>query len=328
MRPAKSAGVLFLLLAVFLCAEVPQTGQGKTEGWARNLLPLPHEFSVEKEVILKPADISLKLRDGAGDAEKTGFSEMENLFREKAGLVPAGGQFFIIVGVMDDKGKVDGRMVEKAADRLKNIPNNQQSYVIQPQGANTLIVTGLYERGVYYGIRTLYQLLEFTITPEKATIPLASVVDWPDFDERGVWNFMRDEFLPWYASYKLNFSHISAGLEPKPVRRDEKIRVRNISSYMRNRRIRTFVSEFSITHLNFVDRYYGFYESYPELAGKGESAWQKANPHPLHRVSCASNPLLAKVLAEIMESAAGRWRSRNRCNNRQLQRPRHTDWGT
>jgi len=295
--------MFLLFLAGLLNAEIKEASQEGISIWTRRVIPLPHEFSVKKEVVLSPSDISLKLRTGAGDVEKTGFAELENLFREKTGEVPSGKKFLILIGVLDDKGAVEGRKVGNAV-RLKSLPNNQQAYIIESQGENTIIVAGLNERGVYYGIRTLYQLLEMTLTPDKAIIPLVSVVDWPDFDERGVWNFMTDEYLPWYASYKLNFSHLSAGLVPNPVKREENVRVRDMTGYLKRRHIRAFVEAFSITHLNFLDRYFGLYQAYPELAGKGEKAWQKANPHPQHRVPCATNPLMVKVLTEIMESAA------------------------
>jgi hypothetical protein len=45
---------------------------------------------------------------------------------------------------------------------------------------------------------------------------------------------------------------------------------------------------------------------YPELSGKGESALQKLNPRPDHRVPCATHPLFGKFLADIMTDAASK----------------------
>jgi hypothetical protein len=60
------------------------------------------------------------------------------------------------------------------------------------------------------------------------------------------------------------------------------------------------------THLNFLNRQGEgrLFEVYPELAGKGEKSFQALNPHPDHRVPCASHPLFRKLLADVMLSSA------------------------
>jgi hypothetical protein len=62
-----------------------------------------------------------------------------------------------------------------------------------------------------------------------------------------------------------------------------------------------------ILHLNFLHDY-GLYTAYPELAGKGDGAlagrYFAHKQGNQHRAPCASNPLLAKILAEWMADIA------------------------
>lgn len=298
MKIKGTAGIaLTFLLAGLSGAEIlPVTQEGVAQ-LARQIIPLPHEFSVGKEAILKPTDISLKLRADAGDVEKTGFAELENLFREKTGEVPAGNKFLILVGVLDGGGALEGRKVANT-ERLHNLPNSNQAYVIHPDGENAILVTGLNEKGVYYGVQTLKQLLAPGMSGERVSIPLAEVTDWPDFDERGVWNVAPD--ISWMSALKLNYRRISA--ISRTFRRNEKVSSNLTSQSLEAMRNRAFVLSVSTTHLNFLNRpdYGKLYEAYPEIAGKGDSAFQKMNPSPYHQAPCASEPILVDVLEGMM----------------------------
>jgi len=269
----------------------------------RHLLPLPHEIVLEAEMALAPADVGLVLRPDAGEIERQAGAELNGLFREKAGCEAAGKGFRIVIGVLDGQGKLGGQPVE-GADRLKALPHPDQAYLIRPRGDAEMAVAALHERGVYYGVQTLRQLIESGVSGERVRIPLATVTDWPDLDERGVWNYETTKFDARYASMKLNFVCTHVACDPSPIRRDQPVGLKKLAFYLEARRRLAFDPVFSITHLNFLDRQDGLYDAYPELAGRGERAWQKANPHPKHRVPCASNPLMAKVLTEMLTSAA------------------------
>ncbi len=292
-----------LISAGYLAAEVRPVTKEAEVAWRRQLLPLPHEMAVTREVAVPPGEIALVLRQKAGDVEQTGLAELQALFKEKSGAAPAGDKFRIIIGVLDAKGMIDGVKVSKAS-RLKALSNKEQAYLIQPQGDNLLVVAALHEKGAYYGMRTLYQLLERDMTPKRVVIPLAEITDWPDFNSRGLWNYADGSLIPYYAAMKLNFVYCSAGLRPSPVRRDAPIGFVDLKVRTEPRRLHAMETAFMITHVNFLDLYYGLYAAYPELAGQGGRAWQKANPNPKHRVPCATNPLFAKVLTEMMSDAA------------------------
>lgn len=265
--------------------------------WIRHLLPLPHRISIKNKAVVKPGDISITMAAGSGEIVQTAVDELRQVFKDKAGLVPDGKLFDITVGTVDSEGKLAGiRLAE--ADALKTLPNNDQAYVIQSQGNNKLLVAGLDEKGVYYAVRTLCQLLEPAITNGQVSIPLANVLDWPDMEERGLWNFPPD-LIPWMASIKLNYGKIGGG--GFNVVRGQKSHTDIDTNALHAGRARALNAVPLIMHLNFQS---SLLSAYPELAGKGDSAiagryfaHKQGDPH---RAPCASNPLLAKILAEWM----------------------------
>ena len=140
--------------------------------------------------------------------------------REKARTAPEGKSFEIWIGVTDAGESPDGRK-DALIRRLKILPNSEQAYVIFPEGENRLVLSGLNGKGVLYAAATLCQLLKPYLTPQRAVIPLAEVVDWPDLEERGLWNFPDPpNWIPWLASMKLNYGKM-ADTRIQPVKRGE-----------------------------------------------------------------------------------------------------------
>ena len=72
-------------------------------------------------------------------------------------------------------------------------------------------MNGITDRGAYYAVMTLYQLLEPFMTETSVAIPLAKVRDWPDIEERGLWNYPPD-WMPWLTSMKLNYGRLNIKL--------------------------------------------------------------------------------------------------------------------
>lgn len=316
--------ILFAVAALWCAvaqAEVAPVSETEALTWKRYVLPLPHEMSLTAVVRLRPTSVAFKLRAKAGALEQQALSELQGLFQEKAGITPTGKEFEILLGVLDDQGAIDGVPVANA-DRLNALPNRDQAYLIQPDGQQRLVIAALSERGVYYGARTLHQLLEFKISKDKVTIPLVSVVDWPDLEERGFWHMPLNQ-IPWLTSMKLNHFHATTRFSVQP---DKKI-VPSITTYIVNDRegqqrwsvpfanARLYAAEVvpGIIHMDFWEVIYsmkwtccpGFEEAFPELLGKGESAKSPYFGSRKQRVLCATNPLLIKILADIMTTLAG-----------------------
>ncbi len=204
-----SIKMFFVLTFLFSClsslnAETVIKNSKEYNAWLRHLIPLPHEIAITEKITLDPKGVSITVRSNSGEIERQAAVELRELFKEKTGDIPSGKIFEILIGVTDSQGKIEGISVRNVT-RLNELSNNDQAYIIQPDGKNKLILTGLNEKGVYYAVRTLYQLLEPFISEESISIPLAEVIDWPDMEERGLWNFPNPpEWIPWLASLKLN----------------------------------------------------------------------------------------------------------------------------
>ncbi len=275
--------------------------------WLRRVIPLPKEVSLCAKVILPPEDIALVLRSGAGDIEKNAFGQIETLFRQTTGAVPDGGKFTVIVGVMDDRGELCDCKVGQA-ERLRGAPNRDQGYIIQPSGDDKLLVTAIDEVGVFYGVQTFVQLLSPCLSSGQAVIPLAEVFDWPDTEERGVWNHPEEEeWMEWTSEVKLNYSN-TPRTDLKRIERGQPNRASFDAEFARKAQLRGYRSIAQITHLNFL-HLHGLFEAYPELAGKGDGALaghyhaHRRGGHQ-HRVPFAAHPKLAEILAEWMTDLA------------------------
>ena len=276
--------------------------------WLRHVLPLPHEISISRKVVLRPEDVSIKLREGATAIEMQAAEELRLLFKEKADVAPEGQAFEILLGVLDSRGRVAGNTV-RDAERLETLPNSPQAYLIQPVGSKKLVLAALSPKGVWNAAATLRQLMEPHFTKETVAIPLARVVDWPDFQERGLWNFPKN-FVPWLASLKLNFGKMSSTMLHQ-VERGKPNHVTIDVEQIANARARAFNLIPYIIHLNFL-HVCGLTKAYPELAGKGDGAIagqyfahrKKGHPQKALRAPCASNPILAQVIAEWMADIA------------------------
>ncbi|MSS72421.1 MAG: hypothetical protein EXS64_13155 [Candidatus Latescibacteria bacterium] len=276
------------------------------KAWIRYLIPLPHEISIDRKIALPPGQVSIRLRRGADEVERHAASELGQVFLKKAGARPSGKGFEIVLGVVDEQGRLSGIPVE-GVQRLRALPNRGQAYLIQPAGADRLLLTGLEGRGVSYAVRTLCQLLDPFLSEDEVSIPLAQVVDWPDVEERGLWNFPDPgTWVPWMASLKLNYGKM-ANTRLRRVERGRRNRATIDAKLMREGRLRGFNYLPYILHLNFLHDY-GLFRAYPELAGQGDGAlagrYFAHKQGVQHRAPCASNPLLAKILAEWMADIA------------------------
>ena len=307
MRGLGLAG-LVLVCAALAHGEIVPVTKDEAARWLYHLVPLPHEIALPQKAVIAPQDVSFRLRTGAGDVEQQALTELRELFREKTGTVPKGNAFEILIGVLDDKGRIEGIAVEHV-DRLKGLPHNNQAYVIQRSGDNRLVIAALTPNGAYHGVQTLIQLLQPSLRKDQVAIPLASVVDWPDMDERGLWNFDLN-LLPYLSSLKLNFAKVPAPPEKiekgKPVR----AKVRGTTQFpnvLEAARRRAITTGPNVKHLNYIGHVHKVYELYPETAGKGDGAVPKIWYKPRQiRVPCCHSPIWRRIIAEYMSDLASK----------------------
>lgn len=285
--------------------------QAGIAAWRRELLPLPHELSIAQVQKLAPSRIGVCGRPNAAGLEQIAVSNVISLFRTKTGANPDGREFEILIGLVDNAGKLLD--IDVTYNRLKSAPNSEQAYVIHPAGSNRLIVAALDARGLYYGTRTLSQWLERHLTPERAEIPLAEIVDWPDLEERGFWHMPASQ-IPWLASLKMNrfflaigFSVDAAGVHPDAP----DILARQFGPEWSSpfEHAREYAAELvrGTSHYDYWEKNKpGYVKFYPELPGKGEAAWNPASRAAggQQRVPCASNPDLGEILTVVMTNLA------------------------
>jgi hypothetical protein len=305
--------VAVLLVGHVVEAEMMATGTQDEAVWRRELLPLPQEISVRQVQRLQPGAVTIRGRAGAAGLERSAAAAVVELFRSKTGMPPTGAGFEIVIGLLDAANRLDGIDVPQAA-RLHAVPNRDQAYVVQPVGTDRLVVAALADRGLYYGTRTLSQWLESHLSPDLAEIPLASVVDWPDLEERGFWH-MPVSLVPWLASMKMNrffvihhFAVDSAGIRPFATYNeiDEDLRKDWTPPY---ERARSYAAEVvpGPTHMDFWEaRCPGYKEAFPRLIGQGEAA---KDPFTFgrsfnQRVPCASHPDMVKILTAVLTELA------------------------
>ncbi|MEE3257759.1 MAG: glycoside hydrolase family 20 zincin-like fold domain-containing protein [Candidatus Latescibacterota bacterium] len=273
--------------------------------WLRHLLPLPHEIAITDRLERHPSEIAIRVIPEAGPLADQAAADLRQLFTEQADCTPDGDRFTIVLGIPTDQGRLADNPVDLA--RLQTLPNNNQAYLIQPVGQEQLLIAALDGRGLYYGARTLHQLLAATLSPERVLVPLVNIVDWPDFDERGLWNFPDEAaWIPWLSSLKLNYGKMAA-THLAPVERGQPNSATIDRELMLKSRHRAFNYSPFILHLNFLHDC-GLFRAYPELAGRGDGAltgrYFAHKEGNQHRAPCASQPVLVDILTEWMESIA------------------------
>lgn len=295
----------FFLMAMFLGTVGLQGAEAVSEKeikeWTRHLLPLPHEIKFSGKQKLHFNELELKLRAGATDVEQHAAGLLKDFIKGKSGgEASAAGKLEINIGVINAEDKLNNIAVN-AFGRLSKLPNNQQAYVIKNVSDNQVVITALNEKGIFYGVTTFMQLLGTCIVGDRELIvPAVEITDWPDLKERGTWNGNDKLLIPWLSSLKMNFS--TEEINWKRFEKDVPYKCNIDINAIKKARLFAFNLVPKITHLNFLHGF-GLYDAYPELAGKGKSAFQK-HGNPKNQAPCASNPKLKELLIDMMKSLA------------------------
>lgn len=297
--------LIFYTLISISSAEVMGENDVDDSKWKRHLLPLPHEIAIQGEIAVPLQDVSVELFTSQESAlTKNAKAQIQNLFPNKKKTHRNGNIFKISMGIPDSSGSFSGIDLSKDIQRLKNLPNHEQAYIIRPAGEREIVIVALDGKGLFYGALTLKQLLEAKRSKSQVVIPVVIITDWPDLKERGLWNANTDTVIPWLASMKINFEdYDKSGEMWTPLKRGEKAEIKLDPNAFKVAKENAYHLVPRITHSNFLHRY-GLFRAYPELAGKGKQAYQKHNGNQGHQVPCASNPLFAKFLTESYESLA------------------------
>lgn len=267
---------VFLLLPLTLAAP-SKLSEADANAWVRWLLPLPQQIALHARVELPGAAIALEAP--VQEMVQVAVGALRQL------LGPAGATQFTI------------RFVQADVPELAGKPNADQGYRLQPEGDAVLVATAATPQGLWHAAQTVRQLLEGGRRGDRFGVPLATALDWPDLQERGMWGGSSVRDIEQLAGWKMNLveAHVQLGFDDAGhatavVEQDALDRARRHG--VRLVPILTHLDQLALT---------GVYDRYPELAGKGESAVAKGVS--VH-APCLSQPKMAEVLADWIAALA------------------------
>lgn len=241
-------------IAIF--AESGPVSKHEQDQWLLHTIPLPQEIEIKRKVQVPLDQLHFTIDENAGTIGEQILKEWNDILRPSQGR----GRGF----------EIRYQIAGHAA--LNGVPNSNQSYIIEPVSESLLAITAPDPKGLYYATQTLKDLLRPTLTEAHVIIPLMRVLDYPDFEERGLWNVPDHEaMIPWLASMKMNFSKMHE-TEILPVEKGKPGQVKIPVDLMMFARRRAFNLCPTITHVNFAGTDSGLFRLYPETAGKGDEA--------------------------------------------------------
>lgn len=312
-----AASVAVSMLGVASAVAAPEPVSRKEQDhWRRSLIPLPQEIAIDSKITLPVSEVRVHLRNNANDVERHAARRLIEVLGTSGASDDSAGHFELLIGVVDDRGRLKGVDLGDEVSRLKRLPHADQAYVIRPADGNRLVLAALSERGVFYASQTMCQLLANRLRNGEVTVPLARVTDWPDLAHRGLWGFNLENEIESMAGYKLNVIEMHVDLQVtedgrgtasfRGYERPDFASVETSAieggreSLPERGRLRALDVVPIITHLDHLQRT-GIYNVYPELMGKGKQARKgKGDQAPL--APCFSQPKLTEILADWMVS--------------------------
>lgn len=263
---------LLALAAQFACAA--HVSQDEAKAWIRYTVPLPKSIHIAGKVVVPKGSVSVETSEDNVVVVEQGAKEL----REALGGRPSGQAAFTIT---IQTGGFD-------SDPLAGLKNWDQAYRIFPVGNNQLKLVGRTPTGAYYAAKTLVQLLKARSTADTVDIPLLTVTDWPDLQDRGLWGSDNFAELKWLSDIKMNYmEQISAsgvddqGVPWAKVKEQREPLVNEAHLYAMN-----FVPV--ILHLEQSSG--GGIKAYPYIRGKSGH----------HGVLCYSQPKVPWIIAKWM----------------------------
>lgn len=270
--------------------------------WLRRVIPLPKEASIPAKVSVSPQDVKLTLLDDS-PAGRQALAQLREVLLRKAGAEGLGKGPEIVLELVDT-----AKPPVPDAARLAELPNSDQAYLIRPLADGTIVLAARTPTGLFYAASTYAQLLETAFKGDTLSLPLATITDWPDLAERGLWGGSSVRDIEWMAARKMNLLEFHS---PHSV--DEKGATHaSVSAAILGRCLASGVKAVPIiSHINLLGSR-GVYVAYPELRGKGKKAVVVSEGSELY-APCASQPKLREILADWMVGFAQSAQVRDIC---------------
>jgi hypothetical protein len=172
----------------------------KSREWSKWVIPLPKKMDIPTVAAVDPGEIFLTMPRLQDPLLDTAGRILRRIARGTSGF-----QIRLTLA--------DGNCPEKLRQALRKVPNNDQTYAVEPLRENGklsgLLLAANTPLGLLYAARTLDQLVDVPLHPGvKLEIPAAKILDWPDLKERGEWGGNAAQDLAWLAERKLNVIEI------------------------------------------------------------------------------------------------------------------------
>jgi len=176
-----------------------QSGK-KSRDWTKRVIPLPKKMEVPDFAAVAPDEAFVTMPRVQDPRLETAARLLRRFARGRQGF-----QFRLTLA--------DGNCPEIIRRALREAANNDQAYAIEPLRENGrlsgLLLAANSPLGLLYAARTLDQLVAPSTPPNpKVEIPAATILDWPDLGERGLWGGNAAQDLAWLAERKFNVIEI------------------------------------------------------------------------------------------------------------------------
>lgn len=169
--------------------------------WSDRVIPLPKEFGAVETARVSAGRVFVECSDKASPQSQTAVNALRGCCLSD-GKQPA----FTIRLLLSSNAK--GHVEETVLARLGQLPNADQAYYIAPSTRrDSLLVVANKPIGLLFAARTLVHLVNAPSRTGPATslqIPLVTITDWPDIDERGQWGGDVTVHAAETSRYKLN----------------------------------------------------------------------------------------------------------------------------
>jgi hypothetical protein len=175
----------------------------EAQQWIRYTVPLPKQIEITHELVVRGDRVAIVFDSGAGPLVEQAAHELREVLSGSPQLFEVSNPAFTIAL------QVGG----PEADPLAAYPKSDQACLIQSDPVQeTLDVIALAPHGVYYGSKTIQQLINGRDPGTQVTIPILTVTDWPDMADRGLWGVDASYHLRWLSDRKMNYQEQTCGV--------------------------------------------------------------------------------------------------------------------
>jgi len=279
-----------ICLAVAISAQAvePQPiTANQAQQWVRYTVPLPKEIEITAEVVVAGDEVAIVYTPGELLVEQAAKELREAISGSPDPISVPHPQWTILL-----------QLGGTEADVLLGYPNTHQAYriVSDPQQGTTTLIA-LKPHGLYYAAKTVQQLIKGKHLGTLVTIPIMTVTDWPDMDERGIWGVDAALRLAWLADMKMNHMEQIGGFGVDPK---TKAIITDMADFKQplfdDGPTYGFNPVPAIPHLELME-HNGTFDAYPYLRGIGP------NVHP--GAACYSHPKIFEILGGWIQGFAG-----------------------